>query len=441
MPNQMVPGAAATPPATTSSTQPVFVPVTTSGGRTVGHNVPAAFWAYMNSADATPGGWQADVGLPVTEAQPLTITENGTAHHLLVQAFWQAVLLVDSDAAGANGQPSVSRVSIGLDYLHTVGPPTVVVANNQSAWVTADSAVLDAPATGNATVHLGQNFPVTLTGQTSWQKAALWYGATWTAAKSSTGKGWLAGVVVTLAAPDKSQPAHAGFDVLSPDLATYLASQGSDMGAVVYDLTRNQYYAYNEDTHFTLASSAKVYIMSSYLDWLEGQGRGPNSGEVAALTGMIENSNNDDAQLLFNVEGHAAGQQRFLQKIGINSYIPYGDFWGFAQLPPSAMARILTLLQEGKILNDSDRKLAFNLMSNIEDDQRMGVGVTVPQGATYYMKDGWVPAPDNLWALNSSGIVVAGNETYIVTVYSQHQPNYDWSKVEHVCGAVAKLLI
>jgi hypothetical protein len=441
MPDQMVPGAAATP-VSTSSAQPVFVPVTKSNGRTVGHNVAPAFWAYMNSADATPGGWQSDIGLPVTEAQQLTITQDGTAHHLVVQAFWQAVLMVDNDATGANGQPSVDRLSIGLDYLHTLGPPTVAAANSQSAWVTADSAVLDAPATGKATVHLGLNFPVTLTGETTWQTATLWYAAAWTAAKSS-GKGWLAGAAVTLTAPDKSQPAHAGFDALSPDLAAYLASQGSSMGAVVYDVTRNQYYAYNEGTRFTLASSDKVYIMCSYLDWLEGQGRGPNDDELSLLTTMIENSDNNAAQALFNRLGGAAAQQRFFQKIGITGYVPYApvpSYWGYAQLTPSAMAHMLTLLQQGKILNDNDRKLAFNLMNNIESDQRMGVGITAPQGATYYMKDGWVDPPDGGWALNSSGIVIVGQETYIITVYSEQHPSYEWSAVEHVCGAVAKLL-
>jgi hypothetical protein len=460
-PDQTVSGTApATLPATT--TQPVFISLGKSNGRLRGHNIPADLWNYINRTDISPGSWQSDVGLPMTEALTTTAAMNGATHHLTVQAFWQAVLVEDSDAPGADGKPTITRLSIGQDYLHTVGPPSVVIPPNTSAWVTADTTGLDAPVTGNAKAHIGQNFPVTLTGQFNWTKATLWYGASWGGASSGSsnagtpnagtpsttpsagsgtaaGQGWLPGAAITFTTPDPSQPAHAGFDVLSADLAAYMANQGSTMGVAVYDMTRNTYYGYNDSKPFYLASTAKVYIMCSYLDWLEGQGRGPNSNEMYLLTTMIENSNNDSAQALFDTEGHMAGQQRFLQKIGINSYIGYGDFWGWAQLPPSAATTVLTLLLQGKILNDSDRKLAFNLMGNIEPDQRMGIGVTAPTGAIYYMKDGWVQVPDNSWALNSTGIVTVGKETYIIAVYSRN-PNYDWSAVEHVCGQIGKLL-
>jgi hypothetical protein len=57
------------------------------------------------------------------------------------------------------------------------------------------------------------------------------------------------------------------------------------------------------------------------------------------------------------------------------------------------------------------------------------------------MKDGWLNYPDpNVWNLNTSGIVVAGKVTYIVSVYSQNQPGEDWSKVDHICALVAKAL-
>ena len=58
------------------------------------------------------------------------------------------------------------------------------------------------------------------------------------------------------------------------------------------------------------------------------------------------------------------------------------------------------------------------------------------------MKDGWVPGPDNLWAMNSSGIVTVGSETYIIAVYTQHENELQdgWNITDHVCGAVGQLL-
>lgn len=437
MPSQLVSGSMPSPLPTTT-TQPVFIATDTQGGRSQGHAIPPALWAYINSPSVSPSGWQTDIGIPLTEAQTLTATQSGATHHLLVQAFWNAVLVADADTlAGAN--PTIGRANIGLDYLRTLGPPTPTAAANTQAWVLGDTAVLDAAVSGKETVHIGQNFPVTLSGQVTWNKAALWYAISWTAAKQS-GKGWLAGASLTFAAPDASQPAHAAFDVLSPDLAAYIAARGKDMGVAVYDLTRKQYYSYNDTQTFVLASTAKVFIMASYMDWVERQGRGLRSDEIASLTRMIENSNNDDAQLLYDRVGYDDGQRQFLKKIGITDYVSCDAGWGCAQLAPTDAIRILTLLQQGKILNDSDRKLAFNLMGNIEDDMQWGVGDTAPKGATYYMKDGWLQYPDDPWDLNSIGIVVAGKETYIISVYSRNNPSFDWTKVQHVCGTVAQLL-
>jgi hypothetical protein len=58
------------------------------------------------------------------------------------------------------------------------------------------------------------------------------------------------------------------------------------------------------------------------------------------------------------------------------------------------------------------------------------------------MKDGWVPGPDNLWAMNSSGIVTLGSETYIIAVYTQEQNQLQdgWTITQHVCGGVGQLL-
>jgi len=64
-------------------------------------------------------------------------------------------------------------------------------------------------------------------------------------------------------------------------------------------------------------------------------------------------------------------------------------------------------------------------MRHVQLDQQRGVGDTAPRGATVALKDGWVIAPDGLWAVNSSGIVTLGAETYIISVYTQREPSVD----------------
>lgn len=235
--------------------------------------------------------------------------------------------------------------------------------------------------------------------------------------------------------------ATSAMDTLSPQLAAYVAQQNGDMGVAVYDVTHNRTYTANADQTYILASSTKVYLMLADLTRIESAGRQPSDNDTQLLTAMIEHSNNDAAQTIYEQIGYASGMQQYLGSIGITDYAQCSDGWGCAKASPADMVHALTLLQQGKVLNAADRQLALGLMSQIEADQRMGVGETAPSSATYYMKDGWLNYPDvSLWNLNSSGIVVAGKETYIVSVYSQNQPGEDWTKVDHACALVAQAL-
>lgn len=431
----------AQPTETTVTANGIFVSESTSKGNAAGHIIPTSIWSYITNSTIAPDGWQETFGNPLTEALTTTATINGASHHLLVQAFALATVAVDLDAKDANGQPTGSILPLGRDYLETIGPPTVVAQTGMNVWLTGNAAIVDSPGGSTASVHLGQNFSLALSGQSQWLGGALWYGTTWKSLKLS-GSGWAPASLVTMTPPAKGAAAWAAFDALSPDVAKYLASFGKNVGSVVFDMTRNQYYSYNETTPFVLASSSKVSLMVSYLLWLESQGREPNSSENTTLANMIEHSDNNAAQLIFDRLGGSSGQEAFYKRVGVTGYVanPYG--WGWASLPPLGQMQVLTLLQEGKVLTAHDRAYALNLMNHIEPDQHMGVGETLPPGATVAMKDGWVPAPDGLWAINTSGIVTAGNEMYIIVVYTAHQSDYDaaWDITRHVCKAVGQLL-
>jgi beta-lactamase class A len=435
------PAAGHTPAASSSSSQGVFIPGGTRAGKTVGHLVPAAIWHYITRADVSPEGWKTDFGTPLTEALAFTIQKAGSVQHLLVQAFWRDGVLLDQDSLDAAGQPQIQRLDSGIAYLRTAGPPRVVVSAHQSTWAHGNTTLLEGPGTGQAVAHVGQQFPLTLLGEASWKAGRLWYHVQWTAAKH-TGAGWVAASAITFSSPGEV-PGWASFDVLSPALAAYLDRLEDNVDAVVYDVTRQRYYTYHDTDQFITGSSMKVPIMLTFLDMTEREGREPNDQEMNLLTTMIENSNNDSAsELYYHRIGSAAGVASYLQKIGITGLNPNPNAWGYSLITPLAMVNLLTLLHDGKILTGHDRDLALSLMENIELDQRVGAGDTAPPGATVAMKDGWLPGPDGLWNMNSSGIVTVGQEIYIISVYSHGQPSLDAGHaiVRHVCGAVASLL-
>jgi beta-lactamase class A len=421
--------------------QPIFVAAGMRAGKEVGHLIPRPIWNAINRPDISPDGWETDFGPPLTEAIPVNATEQGSVHHLLAQAFWQDGLILDQDDLDASGNPTVQRLNTGLAYLRTFGPPDVVLPSQLPLWSLGDTTVFSAPGTNQVVAHIGQNFPLATVGDTTWNAGVLWYHVLWNLPKS-TGNGWVPSSAVTFTSPG-NVPGWASIDALSPSLASYLASMGNNIDIVVYDLTRHRYYTYNKDMQMLTGSSIKVFIMLTLLNMTEQQGREPDAGEMSLLTSMIENSDNDAAAALYNEIGQAAGVSNFLAQIGVSGLYPmYGSF-GWSLITPLAMVNTLTKLYEGSILTAQDRQLALSLMESIEYDQRFGAGDTAPAGATVAMKNGWVPGPDGLWTTDTSGIIMAGNETYIISVYTQEHSSFPEGRdvLEYVCSKVAALMV
>ncbi len=428
--------------ASSSSNPPAhFVKGGTRAGKDVGHFIPQTFWSYINDVDVSPDGWSTDFGAPLTEAISFTLTVNGDLHHMTVQAFERDGVLLDQDARDASGHPLIQRLATGVDYLHTFGLPTVAIQAQQTIWTRGDTSLLTAPVSGQVVAHADQDFVLKLLGDARWMTGTLWYHVQWSTPQS-TNRGWVSAANVTFVSPG-NVPQWASLDMLSPRLAAYLTNVGSNAGVVVYDVTHQRYYTYNSNTQFIIASSMKVPIMLTFFDTLEQQGLEPDDYQMNVLTTMIENSDNDSAsELYFNELNGAASVIDYMQRIRVSGLNPDPGSWGYSTITPQTMVDLLTLLYKGKILTQPDRATAYNLMENIEPDQQVGVGDTAPDGSTVAMKDGWVTGPDDLWAMNSSGIVTSNKETYIISVYTQEQQSLDDGQeiTRQVCGSVASLL-
>lgn len=315
--------------------------------------------------------------------------------------------------------------------------------SGQMVWSrSSDSVLIDAPATRHTIAHVGPAFPLVLAGGSAWSGGVLWYHVNWSTPKSSD-SGWIAAANVSFVSPG-NVATSASLEILLPALAQYLHSIGTNVGVEVYDISRQRYYGYNGDNEFISGSAIKVPIMLSYLDLLEQNGQALDDNGQNLLTSMIENSDNDAAsELYYNQINGAQGISNYMQKIGIGGISANSGAWGYSQISPLAMVQLLTLLQRGQTLTSDDRALALQLMENVESDQRAGVGDSAPDGATVAMKNGWVVGPDGLWDVNSSGIVTAGKETYVIVVCTQGQPTQDAGDAitHHIAASVASALL
>ena len=190
-----------------------------------------------------------------------------------------------------------------------------------------------------------------------------------------------------------------------------------------------------------MASTVKVPILLTLLSQAEAAGRSLTGTEVSLATSMIDNSDNDAAQTLYESIGWDGAVGQYMNAIGISG-ITMDSAFGYSMTTPVAMTKLLSLLLNGTILNQADRQFALDLMGHVESDQQYGVGVTAPANSSFVMKAGWVVAPDNTWTTGSVGMVSVNNSTYVIAVYAQGHDNIDdgWSVVNTICSDVAAIL-
>jgi beta-lactamase class A len=317
----------------------------------------------------------------------------------------------------------------------------IALTGERTIWSRQATALFTTPLAGSEIAHIGLHFPLTLLQDPCWAEGTLWSAVAWS---TPTGlkSGWIPAAATTFLPPEQRE-GWASLDVLDPGLLTFLAPLGSHVGVSLFDVTHQRHYTYQEQQQFLAASSMKVPIMLTFLDMLEQQGREPTADEQALLTTMIENSDNDAASTLYFDEMEGANSvTRFCQQQGITGLIPSPNAWGYSLITPQAMSDLLTRVLQGSVLTASDRTLALSLMEQVESDQRVGVGDTAPAGTTVAMKNGWVSDESGLWVMNSSGIVMGQDETYILTIYTQGLASLtdEQTIVQHVARVIASQL-
>lgn len=303
-------------------------------------------------------------------------------------------------------------------FMHIRHRYNISVTNPIPAWVLiGNTGIYSDPASSRAIAHVSQHTPVFLTGY--WQRVnkTNWLQVMWHAGTQSH-TGWID--ANSLTRENFSGISSASIGMLSIQLQNYLLGLGSSIGVAVYIPNTNQYYLYNADQEFPMASSMKVPIMLTMLSQAEQRHRSLLESEAQLLQAMIENSDNDAAQALYQEIGTGFGISSFLRSHGLSGIIPDSNTWGTSTASPQAMAQLLAALSTGDLLSTAGTSYALSLMRNIVPDQRFGVGDTAPRGAIVSMKDGWL-ALDQGWAVNSSGIVQTSKITYIVSVYTAGQ--------------------
>jgi hypothetical protein len=201
-----------------------------------------------------------------------------------------------------------------------------------------------------------------------------------------------------------AKPAPHTDPFLVPAVRDYLAGQPG-VTAAIYDRTTGDTWTFRPEQREVTASIMKVDILETLL---AGR-RDPLSGDaLSEASRMIENSDNDDAQDLWDDVGSAVGVEAFDRRAGLTQTTPNSKgYWGVSRTSALDQVRLLRLLDHpGSLLSDTDRGQALSLMAGVEADQRWGVTAGPPPGAAVAVKNGWLPLrAGNGWQVNSDGVI------------------------------------
>ena len=186
------------------------------------------------------------------------------------------------------------------------------------------------------------------------------------------------------------------------------------------------------------ASIIKVDILETLLH--RSRGALSYSAKVTAA-GMIDDSDNDDANDLWNADGGGTGVAAYNRLAGLTQTAPnIAGYWGLTLTSAADQIKLLTeLAYPSRALTAGSRRYALALMEHITPGQNWGVSGGVPRNVTVALKNGWLPTGGyGSWEINSIGWVRGDRRDYLIAVLTAHDPGeqYGIDTIEHISSLV-----
>ena len=229
--------------------------------------------------------------------------------------------------------------------------------------------------------------------------------------------------VPTGSAPDAAQ---AAVNAAVPRLV--VGRPADSVSIVGMDGTTGVSVGWGTHTVMPAASVFKLTLLEGFL--LRNQERGHRISEGAsdALTAMIEDSDNDAANVVYEALGGNVGVASQMRRLGLSATVlGPDDHWGLSTTSAADQLTLLTnLVASDSPLSAASRAYAVGLMANVEPEQRWGVGAAADPGTGFANKNGWLDVDDDdgLWVVSSVGLIEVGGHQVLLAVLTQHDTDF-----------------
>ncbi len=223
--------------------------------------------------------------------------------------------------------------------------------------------------------------------------------------------------------PDRARQRQEWNRRLAAALAPVLRSSHGHLAVGVVDRSTGAMAVYDAGRRFTMASIAKVDILATLLLQRQPPNGGLSEADQQLATTMIEASDDDAANRLWQDAGEGSGMTAAAERLGLRRTAPGpGIDWGLGTTTAGDQITLLRdLTTPGSPLTEAARRYVLSLMRGVDASQRWGVPAAATPGTSYAVKDGWLPAGRG-WVINSIGALRHGQQRLLMAVLSDGQP-------------------
>nr|WP_239079913.1 serine hydrolase [Actinoplanes brasiliensis] len=223
------------------------------------------------------------------------------------------------------------------------------------------------------------------------------------------------------AAPVPTQAAERAKRVKALDAALKkYAATAPEFSVAVLDRRTGQRYSYRGREKYETASVVKVQVLACLLLKAQDAGRDLTETELSLAKRMIRLSDNDATTSLFAKLGRASGLSACNKRLGLTE-TKVNSAWGLTRTTVNDQVKLLSeLVDTSGPLDAGSRKLAYTLMSTVDDSQDWGVPAAARGTEKFTVKNGWLArSTENYrWIINSVGRITGPGTDVSIAVLS-----------------------
>jgi hypothetical protein len=181
------------------------------------------------------------------------------------------------------------------------------------------------------------------------------------------------------------------------------------------------------------ASMIKAWLASDFLR----RNANPSKANLAQLSIMIRNSDNNAAAYFWGQDGRSASISRLVQLCGLTDSKAYID-WASTLLSARDAARMGACIGDGRAAGPKWTDWLLNEMRNVSREQEFGIVPALPaaEQASTAVKNGWIARSDGKWHVNCMAI---GTE-WVLSVLTVYPASKGQAYGQNICSSVTRQL-